>query len=77
MAFGGLWEGYRWPDETIIRTFTVVTTSASPDIAGLHDRMPVILEPWDWSAWHRRGFKAILPLCLLPAPGGHAADGGR
>ena len=43
MAFGGLWEGYRWPDETITRTFTIVATTASADVAGLHYRMPVIL----------------------------------
>jgi putative SOS response-associated peptidase YedK len=43
MAFAGLWEGFHWPDETITRTFTIVTTNASSDVACLHDRMSVIL----------------------------------
>jgi putative SOS response-associated peptidase YedK len=48
MAFAGLWEGYRSPDGAVARTFTIITTDASPDVAELHDRMPVILEPRDW-----------------------------
>jgi SOS response associated peptidase (SRAP) len=51
MAFAGLWEGFRWPDGAITRTFTIVTTNASADVAGLRDRMPVILEPAQWPAW--------------------------
>lgn len=51
MAFAGLWEGFRRPDDTIARTFTVATTNANVDIAALHDRMPVILEQADWSVW--------------------------
>jgi putative SOS response-associated peptidase YedK len=51
MAFAGLWEGFRWPDGTVTRTFTIITTDANQMIAELHDRMPVILEPDDWPAW--------------------------
>jgi putative SOS response-associated peptidase YedK len=51
MAFAGLWEGYKWPDGTITRTFTILTTNANATVAGLHDRMPVILEQKDWSVW--------------------------
>lgn len=51
MAFAGLWEGFRWPDATITRTFTIATTRANADVAALHERMPVILEPDDWPAW--------------------------
>jgi putative SOS response-associated peptidase YedK len=29
----------------------MITTNANPMMAELHDRMPVILEPQDWSAW--------------------------
>ena len=32
-------------------TVTIITTSAHRMMAELHDRMPVILEPQDWSAW--------------------------
>jgi putative SOS response-associated peptidase YedK len=51
MAFAGLWEGYRWPDGNVTRSFTIITTDASADVAGLHDRMPVILETPDWPIW--------------------------
>jgi putative SOS response-associated peptidase YedK len=40
MAFAGLWEGFRWPDGTITRTFTIATTKANADVAALHERMP-------------------------------------
>jgi putative SOS response-associated peptidase YedK len=51
MAFAGLWEGFRCADGTVTRTFAIVTTDANPDVAALHDWMPVILEPVDWLAW--------------------------
>jgi len=51
MAFAGLWEGYKWPDGTITRTFTIITANAKPTVAELHDRMPVILEQKDWPVW--------------------------
>lgn len=51
IAFAGLWEGYRAPDGQVIRTFTIVTTTASDDVRMLHERMPVILEPDTWAAW--------------------------
>jgi putative SOS response-associated peptidase YedK len=69
MAFAGLWEGFRWPDETVTRSYTIVTTSANPDIAQLHSRMPVILEPADWPAW--LGEVDADPAALLrPSPDG-------
>ena len=51
MAFAGLWEGWRGADGTVIRSFTIVTTSANETLRPLHERMPVILEPADWATW--------------------------
>jgi putative SOS response-associated peptidase YedK len=51
MALVGLWEGFRWPDGNVTHSFTIITTDASPDVAELHDRMPVILELDDWPVW--------------------------
>jgi putative SOS response-associated peptidase YedK len=48
MAFAGLWDRFKWPDGTMTRTFTVVTTNTNETVVGLHDRMPVILEQLDW-----------------------------
>jgi hypothetical protein len=63
MAFAGLWEGFKWPDGIALRTFTILTTNANASMAELHDRMPVILEPEDWSAWlgEVEGDPATLP----------------
>jgi len=52
LAFAGLWSGWRHPEtEQVIRTFTIVTTSANAALSAVHDRMPVILEAADWAHW--------------------------
>jgi putative SOS response-associated peptidase YedK len=37
MAFAGLWESFRWPDETVTRSFTILTTTPNAEMAELHD----------------------------------------
>lgn len=49
-AFAGLWEHWR-RDEREIDSCTILTTSANERMKKLHDRMPVILDRKDWSAW--------------------------
>jgi len=52
LALAGLWAGRRDPESgEVRRTFTIVTTRANEQIAGLHDRMPVILAPSAWATW--------------------------
>ena len=69
LAFAGLWEGWRDPAGEVLRTFTIATTAANDDMAALHDRMPVILDPDDWPVW--LGKEAGEPAELLrPAPPG-------
>lgn len=76
MVFAGLWEGWRGPDGTVLRSFTIVTTNANTTLRPIHERMPVILEPADWPAW--LGEVAADPAVLLRpsrrrcAPGGSA-----
>ena len=48
MAFAGLWESFRWSDETVTRSFTIMTTTPNAEMSELHDRMPVILDEQDW-----------------------------
>jgi putative SOS response-associated peptidase YedK len=61
-AMAGLWESWTPggkqaapdpadPATEPLRTCTVLTTSASSDLQGLHDRMPVILPPALWPVW--------------------------
>jgi putative SOS response-associated peptidase YedK len=69
MALGGLWEGWRSPDSEVLRTFTVITVPANEDVVELHDRMPLVLEKRDWSAW--LGEVEANPAILLhPSPAG-------
>jgi putative SOS response-associated peptidase YedK len=50
-AFAGLWSIWYAPDGNKLRTCTILTTAANSAIAGLHDRMPVILAPDAETAW--------------------------
>lgn len=51
-AFAGLWTGWRNPeDDEWLRSCTIVTTHANDKIAGIHPRMPVILDPRDEQTW--------------------------
>ncbi|MBX7164944.1 MAG: SOS response-associated peptidase [Pirellulales bacterium] len=49
-AFAGLWEAWRGSDPPL-ETCTIVTTEANSRLRGLHERMPVILDPADYAAW--------------------------
>lgn len=51
LAFAGIWEGWRSPAGDILRSFAIITTEANAQMAVLHNRMPVILEPADWPSW--------------------------
>lgn len=51
MALAGLWEGWRAPDGTVLRSFTIVTTEAGARLAALHPRMPAILPREAWPLW--------------------------
>ena len=51
LAFAGLWEGWRSPNGETLRTFTIMTTAANGTMAGLHSRMPVVLEEQEWPLW--------------------------
>ncbi|HEX2940638.1 MAG TPA: SOS response-associated peptidase [Rhodopila sp.] len=69
LAFAGIWEGWRAPDGTILRSFAIITTTANTQMAVLHERMPVILEAQDWPAW--LGEADADPASLLrPSPEG-------
>jgi putative SOS response-associated peptidase YedK len=42
-AFAGLWATWRSPDDAILRTCTIITTTANDALRAVHDRMPVML----------------------------------
>jgi putative SOS response-associated peptidase YedK len=51
VAFAGIWE--TWPDRDggEIDTACIMTTDANAEIAAIHDRMPVVIEPADFDRW--------------------------
>ena len=63
LALGGIWEVWHGPDDQVLRTVAIVTTMANPKLAAVHDRMPVIVEPEDWTRW-------LAPEPLAPAAAG-------
>ena len=77
MAFAGLWERWRVPEDAVLRgslaerrsgdvveTFTILTTEANDTMRALHHRMPVILPPDAFEPWLAGG-----DLRLGSAPG--------
>ena len=71
MPLAGLWEGWRAPDGSILRSFTIITTAATPRLAALHERMPVILPKPAWNRWlaEEPAEEAELLDLLRPFPG--------
>ena len=51
VAFAALVETYAEPGGSEMDTCAIMTTSANADIAHIHERMPVVIEPQDFSRW--------------------------
>ena len=62
LAMAGLWEAWKAPDGSIVRSVCIITTQANTLMAPIHDRMPVILGPEDWSTWLGAPVEAVEPL---------------
>ena len=71
-AFAGLWEEWRAPDGSPLRTCTIVTVAANELVAPIHDRMPAMLLPEYEALWLDPGVtdaERVLPV-LRPYPAG-------
>ena len=69
-AFAGLWDRWEGPDEGVIETCTILTTAANAVLAPIHDRMPVILSPSEYTRWLDPALQntdSLAPL-LVPFP---------
>ena len=67
-TMAGLWDGWKAPNDEVLRTFTIVTTDANELVSRIHDRMPVILPPEHREAWlapEPRTYEELAPL-LVP-----------
>jgi putative SOS response-associated peptidase YedK len=69
-AFAGLFEVWHAGAEDEVRSSTIITTEANGVLAGIHDRMPVILDPRDYSHWLDSADEALdaLQALLVPSP---------
>uniref|UniRef100_I2Q312 Abasic site processing protein n=1 Tax=Desulfovibrio sp. U5L TaxID=596152 RepID=I2Q312_9BACT len=71
MALAGIYERATTPAGEARDTAAILTREASPAMAGIHDRMPLILPPHTFAAWldplltERRD---IAPLLAVPPP---------
>lgn len=51
LAFAGLWETWHSPAGQVIESCSIITTGANELAAQCHDRMPVILDPDQFTRW--------------------------
>jgi putative SOS response-associated peptidase YedK len=70
MTFAGLWDCWRAPSGDMLRSFTIITTSANDLLAPLHDRMPAVIGPDRWADWlgERAVPEPALKAMLKPYP---------
>jgi len=77
LGLAGLWE--RWRDRAsgaTLESCTIITMDAAPALAGIHDRMPVVLPRASYAEWldPQNAAAAALARCLAaPASDGLAA----
>ncbi|MGH1418432.1 MAG: SOS response-associated peptidase [Hyphomicrobiaceae bacterium] len=72
LAFAGLWEHWLGGDGSELETMAILTTAANEDMGGIHDRMPLILNPEHFSLWLdcRSGSAEDIRHLLVPPPNG-------
>ncbi len=64
-ALAGLWERWQPKEGEALETFTVLTTDPNELMEPIHNRMPVILEPRDYSRWLDPGDPSRPPVDLM------------
>jgi putative SOS response-associated peptidase YedK len=50
-AFAGLWDRWKDPTGTWVKSCSILTTTPNAVTSTVHDRMPVILSPADYDLW--------------------------
>ncbi len=71
LAFAGLWERWRSAEDEVIDSCVIITTSANESLAGVHQRMPVILGDDAQTLWLAESASREDRLSVLqPAPDG-------
>jgi putative SOS response-associated peptidase YedK len=71
-AMAGIWDTWISPDGEVIDTCAIVTTEANAEVAPIHHRMPVILDPRDYLTWLEGDVEEVKAL-IKAAPDGTMA----
>ena len=50
-AFAGLWDIWKQPDGSLLRTYTIVTTEPNDILRPIHNRMPAMLSNDNAQKW--------------------------
>ncbi|HRO12371.1 SOS response-associated peptidase [Amaricoccus sp.] len=66
IAFAGIWQDWKGP-EGWISTCAIVTCPANATLAGVHERMPVVIAPEDFALWLGEAGHGAARL-MVPAP---------
>ncbi|MGA2965507.1 MAG: SOS response-associated peptidase [Terriglobales bacterium] len=67
-AFAGIWDQWKNPTGHPVETCSIITTTPNSLLAGIHDRMPVILERDCYDIWLDPGMKKADDLLYLLQP---------
>ena len=72
IAFAGLRDRWKRADGSFMHSATIITAGAGPDMDGIHNRMPVVLERDTWDHWLDPAVvdRDELESLLRPAPAG-------
>ena len=69
IAFAGVAETWTGPNGEEVDTVAIVTAAAAPEMALLHDRVPVTIEPRDFDLWlDGDAVSAELAMAMMVAP---------
>ena len=69
MVFAGIWQDWEKPGHDPLTACAIVTCAANADMARIHHRLPVVLDPADWALWLGEEGKGAARL-MRPAPDG-------
>jgi len=62
LSFAGLWDRWTHPQTgEVLTSCTIIVTAANAFTRAIHDRMPAILEPADFSSWLGGGTTPLRP----------------
>jgi putative SOS response-associated peptidase YedK len=67
-AFAGLWDRWKDPSGNWIKTCSILTTTPNAVASGVHDRMPVILDPDSYDLWLDPGMTKVEAVSDLLKP---------